>query len=187
MTLQNRLKETKSTGGFLFLDAVLCSTYRWSCWGDKNLPDRDKALHREPSAGEAMQTHIVEEELRTPNIALKYYRKMAHFRWWLWQIGALFPARISERDLIPSKWKRYQDLFVCTALRCFTSLLWDQCVGVNLGVMHRKLQTQMQVRWKSQLTEPPPPTQNWIQFPASCGRDGGGTELETHQFNFVSY
>lgn len=59
-------------------------------------------------------------------------------------------------------------------------LLWDQCVGVNLSVMHRKLQTQMQVRWRSQLT-----TQNWIQFPVSCGRDGGGTELKTQKIQVV--
>lgn len=53
-------------------------------------------------------------------------------------------------------------------------------MGVNLSVMHRKLQTQMQVRWRSQ-----PTTQNWIQFPVSCGRDGGGTELKTQKIHVV--
>lgn len=45
---------------------------------------------------------------------------------------------------------------------------------VNLNVMHKKLQTNVggmtQLTWR-------PTTQNWIQFPVSCGRDGGGMEL----------
>lgn len=43
-------------------------------------------------------------------------------------------------------------------------------MGVNLSVMHRKLQTDA---GEMEITT----TQNWIQFPVSCGRDG--TELET--------
>lgn len=53
------------------------------------------------------------------------------------------------------------------------ALLWDQCEGVNLSVKHKKLQTRMQVGWRSQ----PMWTQNWIQFPLSCGLDCGGREL----------
>lgn len=79
-----------------------------------------------------------------------------------------FLPRISERSRILPEW----DELFSTALRRCTSLLWGQCVGVNLSVMHRKLRTQMRVRWRSI-----PTAQNWIQFPVSCGRDGGGTEL----------
>lgn len=136
------------------------------------MPDESVTLLREPSTGGAAQTH--KEELRTSHIALKY-----HWKWLISRNGFdrrmlhFLPGR-SERTMVPSG----RSDAMRTARRCFTSLLWDRCGGVNLSVTHRKLQTQMQVRWKSRATQQQPTTtQNWIQFPASCGRDGGGTEL----------
>lgn len=90
---------------------------------------------------------------------------------------------ISYQEYVKDLWLLVsQVVVVSTALWCFSRpLLWDQEVGVTLGVMHRKLQTRMQVRWKSQATGTQA-TQNWIQLAEFCGRDGGGgTELKTHR------
>lgn len=127
--------------------------------------------------------HIKEEHLllRTSHIALKYYGK------WLISCNG-FNSFISYQEYLKELFFLNEMMLwvVSTALWCFTYLLWDQCVGVNLGVMHRKLQTQMQVRWDSQPTQRPT-TQNWIQFPVSCCCDDGGTELKTHKSMLVVF